>query len=204
MFLSVFELFKIGIGPSSSHTVGPMVAARRFLATGRGRVAARHGPPERQPAWLARLHRQGPRHRSRRRPRPCRRSARQRSIPTAWMPCLPPWRRPAASALSNGQTLSFDPARDVIFDFGPALPGHANGMVFRILDDDNNTLLAETYYLHRRRFRADRSRARRCGGRRQARRSPRSTCPIPSATLRRCWTWARSLRPHHRPDEARQ
>ncbi|MGC3997635.1 MAG: L-serine ammonia-lyase [Anaeromyxobacter sp.] len=27
---SVFELFKIGIGPSSSHTVGPMVAARRF------------------------------------------------------------------------------------------------------------------------------------------------------------------------------
>ena len=25
-----FELFKIGIGPSSSHTVGPMVAARRF------------------------------------------------------------------------------------------------------------------------------------------------------------------------------
>ena len=31
MFLSVFELFKIGIGPSSSHTVGPMVAARRFL-----------------------------------------------------------------------------------------------------------------------------------------------------------------------------
>jgi L-serine dehydratase len=31
MFLSVFDLFKIGIGPSSSHTVGPMVAARRFL-----------------------------------------------------------------------------------------------------------------------------------------------------------------------------
>ncbi|MEZ7846781.1 MAG: serine dehydratase beta chain, partial [Rhodospirillales bacterium] len=25
---SVFELFKVGIGPSSSHTVGPMVAAR--------------------------------------------------------------------------------------------------------------------------------------------------------------------------------
>jgi L-serine dehydratase len=28
--LSVFDLFKIGIGPSSSHTVGPMLAARRF------------------------------------------------------------------------------------------------------------------------------------------------------------------------------
>ena len=31
MFLSVFDIFKIGIGPSSSHTVGPMVAARRFV-----------------------------------------------------------------------------------------------------------------------------------------------------------------------------
>jgi len=31
MFLSVFDMFKVGIGPSSSHTMGPMVAAARFL-----------------------------------------------------------------------------------------------------------------------------------------------------------------------------
>lgn len=31
MFLSVFDLIKIGIGPSSSHTMGPMLAAARFL-----------------------------------------------------------------------------------------------------------------------------------------------------------------------------
>ena len=30
MAVSVFDLFKIGIGPSSSHTVGPMRAAARF------------------------------------------------------------------------------------------------------------------------------------------------------------------------------
>ena len=30
MSISVFDLFKIGIGPSSSHTVGPMHAARLF------------------------------------------------------------------------------------------------------------------------------------------------------------------------------
>ncbi|MCH2289333.1 MAG: hypothetical protein MK447_05360, partial [SAR324 cluster bacterium] len=30
MTVSIFELFKIGIGPSSSHTVGPMKAARLF------------------------------------------------------------------------------------------------------------------------------------------------------------------------------
>ena len=31
MFLSVFDVFKIGVGPSSSHTMGPMTAANRFL-----------------------------------------------------------------------------------------------------------------------------------------------------------------------------
>ena len=31
MNISVFDLFKIGIGPSSSHTVGPMYAAKQFL-----------------------------------------------------------------------------------------------------------------------------------------------------------------------------
>ncbi len=31
MFISIFDLFKIGIGPSSSHTMGPMVAAQRFI-----------------------------------------------------------------------------------------------------------------------------------------------------------------------------
>ena len=36
MFLSVFDLFKIGIGPSSSHTMGPMTAAARFLDELRG------------------------------------------------------------------------------------------------------------------------------------------------------------------------
>ncbi|HEY1744302.1 MAG TPA: serine dehydratase beta chain, partial [Granulicella sp.] len=33
MNTSLFELFKIGIGPSSSHTVGPMRAALRFVRT---------------------------------------------------------------------------------------------------------------------------------------------------------------------------
>ena len=32
MFISVLELFKIGIGPSSSHTIGPMLAAKDFVA----------------------------------------------------------------------------------------------------------------------------------------------------------------------------
>ena len=43
MFLSVFEMFKVGIGPSSSHTMGPMVAAARFLDTLRGSAFTAHG-----------------------------------------------------------------------------------------------------------------------------------------------------------------
>lgn len=31
MSISVFDVFKIGIGPSSSHTIGPMRAAARFV-----------------------------------------------------------------------------------------------------------------------------------------------------------------------------
>ena len=32
MTLSVFDIFKVGIGPSSSHTMGPMRAAREFAS----------------------------------------------------------------------------------------------------------------------------------------------------------------------------
>ena len=43
--LSIFDLFKVGIGPSSSHTVGPMLAAQRFIETLRqqGRLAEIRG-----------------------------------------------------------------------------------------------------------------------------------------------------------------
>ncbi|MGD9387254.1 MAG: serine dehydratase beta chain, partial [Gammaproteobacteria bacterium] len=30
MGISIFDLIKVGVGPSSSHTMGPMLAARRF------------------------------------------------------------------------------------------------------------------------------------------------------------------------------
>ena len=31
MFISIFDMFKIGIGPSSSHTLGPMKAGKAFV-----------------------------------------------------------------------------------------------------------------------------------------------------------------------------
>ena len=52
MAVSTFDLYKIGIGPSSSHTVGPMRAGalRRALAGRTGPVAGRHAHPRRVPA----------------------------------------------------------------------------------------------------------------------------------------------------------
>jgi len=145
MFLSVFELFKIGIGPSSSHTVGPMVAARRFLETA-GAMSLPHTG-----RLTVRLHGSlaftGKGHGSDRAVILGLAGERPDTIdPDRVEEVLKAMAERTSITLASGNVLGFDPARDVIFDFGPALPGHANGMVFRILDDDNNTLLSETYY----------------------------------------------------------
>jgi L-serine dehydratase len=42
--------------------------------------------------------------------------------------------------------LAFDPERDLIFDYGPPLPGHANGLVLMATDAQGDVILQETYY----------------------------------------------------------
>ena len=42
--------------------------------------------------------------------------------------------------------LAFDPDRDLVFDYGPPLPGHANGLVLRAFDERGNPYLTQTYY----------------------------------------------------------
>ena len=76
MTVSVFDLFKVGIGPSSSHTVGPMRAAYLFATRLRGRRAARpdRGGPLRA-VRLARRHRPRARHGQGGRAGPGRRAA---------------------------------------------------------------------------------------------------------------------------------
>ena len=77
MTVSVFDLFKIGIGPSSSHTVGPMRAACMFASVARARTACwaavRPGPG--RAVRLARRDRPRARQRQGRRARPVRRAA---------------------------------------------------------------------------------------------------------------------------------
>ena len=80
MTVSVFDLFKIGIGPSSSHTVGPMRAAFMFASSlDAGRPARRVvGRVQGRAVRLARRDRPRPRQRQGRRARPVRRAARVR------------------------------------------------------------------------------------------------------------------------------
>ncbi len=145
MFLSVFDIFKIGIGPSSSHTVGPMVAAARFLDLARAASLPRTG------RLTVTLHGSlaftGKGHGTDRAVVLCLAGETPDSMdPDRVEAVLQQMAGRATVELANGHVLGFNPARDVIFDFGPALKGHSNGMVFRILDDDNNTLLSETYF----------------------------------------------------------
>jgi L-serine dehydratase len=145
MFLSVFDLFKIGIGPSSSHTVGPMVAARRFLAED---VAPRADRVRRVAVSLhGSLAFTGKGHGT------------DRAVALGLAGELPdrldPDRVPEVlAALGEARTLAaagyaaiaFDPAADIRFDYGPALPGHANGMVFRALDEAGDVLAERVFY----------------------------------------------------------
>ena len=151
MFLSVFDIFKIGVGPSSSHTMGPMLAAARFLDAlrdGADRIPGSGAPArlEATPARQPRLHRQGPRHRPRGDPRPRSASSPTPSTRTRPSAASPRSRETGSIDVPGLGPLAFDPDKGVVFDYGPPLPGHANGMVLRAFDAAGNLHLTETYY----------------------------------------------------------
>lgn len=144
MFLSVFDMFKVGIGPSSSHTMGPMVAAARFLDTMRASPFHFHGLRASLHGSLAFT---GVGHATDRATilglagflpdtydaeKADAAFARIRDTRVIEVPGLPP--------------LAFDPVKDLHFDFGPALPGHANGMILKATDAQGDVILEETYY----------------------------------------------------------
>ena len=144
MFLSVFEMFKVGIGPSSSHTMGPMVAAARFLETMRGSPFEFKGLQANLHGSLAFT---GVGH------------ATDRATILGLAGFTPESydaarAEPEFARIQSEKTicpeglgtLSFDPKSDLVFDFGPNLPGHANGMVLRARDAQGDVFLSETYY----------------------------------------------------------
>ena len=150
MFLSVFDIFKIGVGPSSSHTMGPMTAAARFLddlrggrerEPGAGEVAALACTLYGSLAFTGKGH------------------ATDRAVILGFAGFRPDTLDPDRAAVLEAEIraagrvtppglppLAFAPDRDIVFDYGPPLPGHANGLVLRALDGAGNLALEETYY----------------------------------------------------------
>ncbi|MEO3999786.1 L-serine ammonia-lyase [Mesorhizobium sp. CAU 1732] len=150
MFLSVFDLFKIGIGPSSSHTMGPMTAALRFL----DEIAGDDWP---RPAGVTidrlsvSLHGSlaftGVGHGT------------DRAVILGLTGLSPVTVDPDAAdavlaAVSASKRISppghpsyrFDPATDLVLDKKTPLPGHANGMAFSAFDANDRLLLRRIYY----------------------------------------------------------
>jgi L-serine dehydratase len=146
MAVSVFDLFKIGIGPSSSHTVGPMKAACTFLRrlqqqellantariqvtlfgslahTGRG-----HGTDK---AVMLGLQGEMP----------------DSIDPDAMEPMLAKIRERQQIDLPDGPVIAFKPDQDLKFNKRQLLPHHTNGMRFEAFDSNGDPLVQREYY----------------------------------------------------------
>lgn len=146
MAVSVFDLFKIGIGPSSSHTVGPMRAARMFAlrlahdgelarvarvqallygslgATGKG-----HGSDK---AVLLGLSGHEP-----------------DTVDVEAIPALlEAIRGDTRLVLAGGHAVAFDEKADLVFHRRETLPFHANGLRFVAFDPAGHEIANRTYY----------------------------------------------------------
>ena len=139
--ISIFDIFKIGIGPSSSHTVGPMKAARAFAETLEASVAEievtlhgslaytgkGHGTDSAVILGLAGLEP-------------------DTLDPDEVEPRLRAIQEQSRLEVLNAGTLDFDPRTHVVFDLEKELPRHTNGMSFIARDETGNVVAEDIYY----------------------------------------------------------
>ncbi|MEV6514806.1 L-serine ammonia-lyase [Micromonospora chalcea] len=144
--ISVFDLFSVGIGPSSSHTVGPMRAARTFVAglkadgqladVARVRAelfgslgATGHGHGSGQAVLLG-LEGEVP-----------------ETVDTDSVgPRVERIRTQRRLDLFGSQGIDFDPDADLVLHRRRSLPYHPNGMTFAAYDAAGNEVRSRTYY----------------------------------------------------------
>ena len=144
MFLSVFDMFKVGIGPSSSHTMGPMVAAGMFLDLLRTSPFEAAGLKARLHGSLAFT---GVGHATDRATLLGLAGFSPETYDAAKAAdTLEAMKRTKVVSPEGLGTLSLDPASDIAFDFGPSLPGHTNGMILMATDAQGDVILQQTYY----------------------------------------------------------
>lgn len=143
--ISVFDLFKIGIGPSSSHTMGPMKAAAAFMSALDQRERA--GLHRLKATLLGSLAWTGKGHRT------------DKAImlglsglsPESIDPDDADRRVDVITAtrqlqLADGNIIGFDPVRDIVFDFEEPAPVHPNTVRFAAFDRDGRELKQQTWF----------------------------------------------------------
>jgi L-serine dehydratase len=146
MALSTLDLFSVGIGPSSSHTVGPMRAARRFAA---GLAAAELLPRTArvQAQLYGSLGATGHGHGSDRAVLLGLEGEDPETVDTTHAVARVEALRQQHSLTVHGtHRIAFDPADDLIMHRRKALPAHPNGMTFEAFDADGASLRHRTYY----------------------------------------------------------
>ncbi|MCP2261857.1 L-serine dehydratase [Streptoalloteichus tenebrarius] len=144
--ISVFDLFKIGIGPSSSHTVGPMKAAATFVA---GLAAdGQLGEVRRVHAELfGSLGATGHGHGSDRAVLLGLQGEDPETVDTETVDERVALARSTRRIpLAGHHEIDFDPDRDLVLHRRKSLPFHPNGMRFAAYDADGVELRARTYY----------------------------------------------------------
>ena len=146
MAVSVFDLFKIGIGPSSSHTVGPMRAARLF-----GLHLQHHGLLERTARVRCSLHGSlgatGKGHGSDKAVILGLCGLEPETVPIDTIePRLAAIRSARQLPLLGSHPVLWDEKEDLLFYRNQALPFHANGMKLAAWDAGGALLAERTYY----------------------------------------------------------
>ena len=144
MYHSLFDVFSIGIGPSSSHTVGPMRAAGRFVETLRKKrlikkvaqvkttlygslalTGVGHGTPTAVVYGLMGL------------------KADTMDLSQDYIGSV---QSSGQLKLGGTQDIPFSITRDIILDKETFLPQQSNGMTFVALDENGKELITETYF----------------------------------------------------------
>jgi len=151
MFLSVFDVFKIGVGPSSSHTMGPMTAANRFLDL----ILSNDWPRPTSGAKVASikvslhgsLAHTGIGHGTGRAVILGLMGEQPDSVdPDKMDGIISQVERSGSISPPGHPSYGFQPKTDLVFDKKQPLPGHANGMSLSAFDKDGRMLVKRIYY----------------------------------------------------------
>ena len=146
MTISIFDLFKVGIGPSSSHTVGPMIAARLFVR-GLAETQILDDVARVKIALYGSLGATGKGHGSGKAVLLGLLGKKPESVDVVAIPSLiQAINESKELSLAETKAIKFNEKTDLIFHRRKSLPFHSNGMKIQAFDDEGKLLIEKIYY----------------------------------------------------------